>query len=405
MQHNAKTRIHTVDALRGFALAGITVAHMLEQFIAAPRPEGDAWGVTPTVLDNALQSLGFLLISGKFFSIFALLFGISFAIMMVNAEKRGTAFGGLFVWRLTLLFAIGVLHSMFYRGDILTVYAVIGLALPLFYRLSDRALWCVALLLFAGLGRAAFLLLTGKDTLLPYAWMPDSPVVADYVHTLKTGSLIDVFSTNLTQGMATKYDFQLAVGGRAYLTLAYFLVGIWLVRSGVIGDLENRRRAVKRLCVYALLAAVLFLLLVAGSFVTLPQPIDMTSWHFAMGMAFYDLMGVALTALIVGLFLLWYLKKPEGMLNALSPYGRMALTNYLTQTLIGTFVFHGWGLGLLGQLHEWQTLLLALAIIYVQIKVSTWWLARYRYGPLEWAWRCGTYRQRLPLRWHKTAGE
>lgn len=392
---NNTSRIHAVDALRGFALAGITVAHMLEQFIASPRPQGDVWGVTPTVLDQVIQTVGFLLISGKFFSIFSLLFGISFAIMMVNAEKRGQAFSGRFVWRLTLLFAIGLVHALFYRGDILTVYAVIGLSLPLFYRLSDRALWLIALLLFAGVGRALFFLITGTDTLLPFAWMPDSPVVADYIQTLKGGSLLDVFALNLTQGLATKYDFQVAVGGRGYLTLGYFLVGIWLVRSGIVGDIANRQRAIKKTCLYSIAAAVVFLLFTIGSFVTLPQPVDMTSWHFLVGMTAYDLLGIALTTLLVSAFLWFYLKKPEGKLNALSPYGRMALSNYLLQTLVGTFIFYGWGLGLLGKLHEWQTLLIALVIIYLQIKLSAWWLSRYRYGPLEWAWRCGTYGKRV----------
>lgn len=392
------SRIHAVDALRGFALAGITIAHMLEQFIAAPRPQGEVWGITPTVFDQAIQAVGFLLISGKFFSIFSLLFGISFAIMMLNAEKRGQAFSGRFLWRLTLLFAIGLVHTLFYRGDILTVYAVIGLSLPLFYRLPDKVLWVVALVLFAGFGRAAFFLITGADTLLPFAWTPESPVVADYIQTLKGGSLLDVFALNLTQGLATKFDFQVAVGGRGYLTLAYFLVGIWLVRSGIVGDIANRLAAVKKAFFYSIGAALVFLLLTIGIFVTLPQPLDMTSWRFALGMTAYDLLGIALTVTLICAFLWLYLKKPDGKLNALAPYGRMALSNYLLQTLIGTFIFYGWGLGLLGKLHEWQTLLIALAVIYLQIKISAWWLSHYRYGPLEWAWRCGTYVKRMPLK-------
>lgn len=400
---NNTLRIHAVDALRGFALAGITIAHMLEQFIAAPRPQGDAWGIAPTVFDQAIQAVGFLLISGKFFSIFSLLFGISFAIMMVNAEKRGQAFSGRFLWRLTLLFAIGLVHTLFYRGDILTVYAVIGLSLPLFYRLPDKVLWVIALVLFAGFGRAAFYVITGADTLLPFAWTPESPLLAEYIQTLKGGSLLDVFALNLTQGLATKYDFQVALGGRGYLTLAYFLVGIWLVRSGIVGDIANRLASVKKTFFYAIGAAMVCLLLTIGSFMTLPQPMDMTSWHFVLGMTAYDLLGVALTVALICAFLWLYLKRPEGKLNALSPYGRMALTNYLLQTLIGTFIFYGWGLGLLGSLHEWQTLLIALIIIYLQIKISAWWLGRYRYGPLEWAWRCGTYFKRMPLRVEQTS--
>ncbi|MDO3384765.1 DUF418 domain-containing protein [Gilvimarinus sp. SDUM040013] len=85
---------------------------------------------------------------------------------------------------------------------------------------------------------------------------------------------------------------------------------------------------------------------------------------------------------------------------------RLALSNYLLQTLIGTSIFFGWGLGLglVGSLHEWQTLLIALLIIYLQIKISAWWLSRYRYGPLEWAWRCGTYFKGIPFKVERSAG-
>ena len=395
--HIESSRIHAVDALRGFALAGITIAHVLEQFIGAPRPPGDAWGVEPTMLDSVIQAVGFLFISGKFFSIFSLLFGISFAIMMMNAEARGQTFSGRFMWRLTLLFAIGLVHALFYRGDILTVYALLGFSLPLFYRLSDKALWAIALLLFAGVARVIYLALASSESLLPFDYSPESPVVAEYISTLKTGSLLAVFHTNLMQGLLAKYDFQVALFGRGYLTLAYFLVGIWLVRSGLVGDLAMRRAQVKKICLWSLAAAAVFTLLTLASFVTLPQPLDMASWHFAMGITFYDLLGVAFTVTLVSGFLWIYLKNPAGRLNALAPYGRMALSNYLVQTLIGTFIFYGWGLGLLGQLHEWQTLPLALVLIFIQIKLSAWWLKQYRYGPLEWLWRCGTYRQRLPL--------
>jgi len=393
------SRIHALDALRGFALAGITLAHMIEQFIAAPRPPAEIWGVTPTLLDQVIQGLNFLLISGKFFSIFSLLFGISFAIMMTNAERRGQAFRGRFIWRLVLLAGLGLLHALFYRGDILTVYALIGLSLPLFYQLSNRVLWVLALLLFVGAGRVIFLLLTGTDTLLSFSWnLPDSPVVVEYIQTLREGTPMDVFALNLTQGMATKWDFQLAVGGRGYLTLAYFLMGIILVRSGLVGHIAQRGANLKKLFWSSLGAAVVFLLLTIGSFATLAEPIDMTRWNFVLGMVCYDLLGVALTLMLISGFLWRYLHKPEGKLGKFSAYGRMALTHYLLQTLVGTFIFYGWGLGLLGKLHDWQTLLLALVLVYLQIQLSLWWLSRYRYGPLEWVWRCGTYLKWVPLK-------
>ncbi|HET9053981.1 MAG TPA: hypothetical protein VFM90_07405, partial [Cyclobacteriaceae bacterium] len=184
-------RLHVVDALRGFALAGITVAHMLEQFIVAPRPT-EGWGVESLLVDNVIVAGQIIFVMGKFYSIFALLFGMSFAIMMENAARKGSNFSGRFLWRLGLLFLIGIVHSLIYRGDILVVYVVIGFLLPFFYNLPNKWLWAVVALLFLGAGRFLFFVLTGKATLLSWENSPASPEVAAYVNTLKTGSFWDI---------------------------------------------------------------------------------------------------------------------------------------------------------------------------------------------------------------------
>ncbi len=123
-------RIDAVDALRGFALAGIVFAHMIEQFLAAPRP-AEGWLVEPNLADHLVNAFNGIFIMGKFFSIFAVLFGMSFAIMMGNAAAKGRSFSGRFVWRLAILLLFGFLHSLLYRGDILTVYVAVGFCLPL----------------------------------------------------------------------------------------------------------------------------------------------------------------------------------------------------------------------------------------------------------------------------------
>ena len=215
-------RIDVVDALRGFALAGIVVAHMVEQFIAAPRPAQSFW-VELTTIDRIVSTFSLLFVTGKFFSMFAVLFGMSFAIMMGNAAKKGYSFSGRFLWRLVVLSGFGVLHTLLYRGDILTVYVVIGALLPLFYNVPNKWLWTLAVVLFVGLGRLLFFAASGDWTFLGYKLSPESPVVSAYLDTLKQGSLLDVMVVNLAQGFYTKFDFQFAFFGRGYLTLAYFL--------------------------------------------------------------------------------------------------------------------------------------------------------------------------------------
>jgi uncharacterized protein len=387
------TRIDAVDALRGFALAGIVFAHMIEQFIAAPRPV-DGWLVESNVLDHMVSAFHGIFIMGKFFSIFAVLFGMSFAIMMGNAAARGHHFSGRFIWRLAILFAIGFIHSLIYRGDILTIYAAIGLCLPFFYRLSNKLLWFIIVLLFLGVGRYLFYLVTGTSSLLSYELTPESPVVAAYVELLKTGSFLEIARDNFFYGFTSKADFQIGVFGRAYLTLAYFLVGMWLVRCGIVNNLEANRDLIKKTLKWSIGMCVVLFFCVGASFEMIPDLMEFKNWFSVIAFLFYDLFNTAFTALLMSGFLLVYLRKPTGWLGSLAPYGRMALSNYLLQTLIGTFLLYGWGLGLVGQLHDWQTFLITTTTTTrTAPQVKTHWYHRHRWFRLSGP---GTHRTTWP---------
>jgi len=387
------SRIEAVDALRGFALAGIVFAHMIEQFLGAPRPE--SWQVEPNVFDHIAMGLHGMFVMGKFFSIFAVLFGMSFAIMMDNAAAKGRSFSGRFIWRLAILASIGFVHSLIYRGDILTIYVAIGFCLPLFYRMSSKALWLIVILLCFGLGRYFFYLVTGSSSLLSYEVTPESPVIEAYVEILRSGSFIDVVKENFFNGFAMKFDFQMGVFGRGYLTLAYFLVGMLLVRSGIMRNLEANKSLIKKVMWWSLGLSLVFIVLVGFAFSALPNLMEFESWTSVFAFTTYDLSNTALTVFLMSGFLLLYLRRPTGWPGSLAPYGRMALSNYLMQTLIGTIIFYGWGLGYLGQVHDWQALLLSFVVIFLQVRTSKWWLSRYYYGPMEWLWRCGTYFSRV----------
>lgn len=390
-------RLELVDALRGFALAGIVVAHALEQYTAAPRPVVD-WWVARNSADSVIAVGQFIFVVGKFYALFALLFGMSFAIMMGNAASKGRNFSGRFIWRLTLLLGFGVIHSLIYRGDILGVYVIIGFLLPLFYNISNRWLWLIATVLFLGAGRLLFFAITGKVSLLSWENSPESPAVIDYVNTLKSGSFLAVVEHNLHYMYTGKLDFQFGIFGRGYFTLAYFLVGMWLVRSGIVYRLDQYRPQIKKLLWLSLAMTLLTLVASMVAFTRMPQPFNMASWHFVLSYNVAALGNVAMTALLTCSFVLWYLRHPQGRLTALAPYGRMALTNYVSQSVVGTFALYGWGLGYLGEFHDWQMLLAAGVMIALQIHFSHWWLKRFHYGPLEWLWRCGTWGAGYPLR-------
>src|SRR6185295_4148500 len=138
-------RIAVVDVLRAYSLFGIIVTHSVQGFLAGQPPSPDFMLFSP--LDRVVSNLENLLTFGKFFTIFSFLFGLSFAIQLRNATQKGVAFSGRFTWRLVVLALIALVHGAFFTGDILIVYAILGLLLIPFRRLKTRTLVIIALLL------------------------------------------------------------------------------------------------------------------------------------------------------------------------------------------------------------------------------------------------------------------
>ena len=163
--HEGINRIRLIDALRGLSLAGIVMVHFGEQYLGFMPPAGQPYNVQGT-LDGVLEALSWVFIRGKGFGIFSFMFGLSFVLQMQRAERRrpGTDFRPRFAWRLLVLFAIGWLHGFAYSGDILTVYAALGIPLILFYRVRDRWLLVLAVLLLVGVPRIAQRVVQGPST-------------------------------------------------------------------------------------------------------------------------------------------------------------------------------------------------------------------------------------------------
>ena len=272
------------------------------------------------------------------------------------------------------------------------------MTLILFYGIPDKWLLVVAAILFLGTGRYLSFILSGPSDFFFRELLPGQSTTLAYVETLRDGSLSEVFRLNLTEGSFSRLSLQFGLLGRGYLTLAYFLVGLWLMRSGVMRALLDYKNAIRNTLLWSLLMAALFYFLFRLSMYYLPQPWNYSSWPVVAVFTFYDLTNIATTAIFVCGFLLLFLHKPGWQWVKLASYGRLALSNYLLQTLVGTFIFYGWGLGLLGQLHDWQTFLLGVLIVLLQVWLSIWWLSRFRYGPAEWLWRCMTYFKVLPFR-------
>lgn len=394
-----KDRIVSIDALRGFALAGVALVHMVEQYIAGPHPDGFMEGVNG-IPDQIIQGIIGIFFTGKFFALFSILFGLSFSIQMESAQNKGQKFGGRFIWRAFLLFLIGCVHQLFYRGDILTIYAVLAPFIIPFYRVSSKWLLITAGLIFLGIPRFISFAIFGSDSITGVHSMMDNnhELVKNYIDTITNGSLGEVFYLNATYGMLTKIDFQVSFFGRFYYTFAYFLIGLWLGRIGLFRDLSSFSKKIKDFMLWWIGALILSVGFVIATFATAPQPIDFSTWQFALGMNFMDWVSISMASIILCGFLMLYQKESwKKRLAFFAPYGRMALTNYFMQSVIGTFIYFGWGLGYIGHFGALICFLLGIGVIIIQTLLSKYWLKSFRYGPLEWLWRCGTYLKWQPF--------
>jgi len=401
MSLTKSTRIEIIDALRGIALAGILICHMVEQYIGAGAPmthyEAVGSGIGNQIIDGFIG----IFLRGKFIALFSFLFGFSFFIQMENGAKRGVAYGGRFFWRLLLLLGFGYVHSLFYRGDILTIYAMLGIFLIPFYKAHNKWLLTFSALLFLGLGRYIVFYLTQGEHLFVDVDPIDmeSPRITEYYQAIKNGSIWDVFTTNSWDGHLDKMNYQYGTFGRGYFTFAFFLIGLYVGRIGFFKRFKEERKFTKKVLIGSIILLVVSIGITAGAFISMGQEGNINSWLGMIGLSGMDLANLAMTLLYIAIFAILYRKvKPEKWLSKFAPYGRIALTNYVLQSIIGTALLYGWGLGYLGELQNIYTFLIAILFIVLQVWISKIWLQHFAYGPLEWLWRSLTFFKIFPIR-------
>ena len=177
------------------------------------------------------------------------------------------------------------------------------------------------------------------------------------------------------------------------------LHGLFIGRTQYFKNYLTETKFTKQLWVGALILLGVSILSMVGIFASMGPNVDFNSWTAMFGLTFFDLMNLAFTVLIVAVFVILYKKKRAGkFLRSFIPYGKMALTNYVFQSILGTFIFFGWGLGQLSNIPNRYSFLIAIAIIVLQMLLSKWWLRYFKYGPLEWVWRSLTFFKVFPLK-------
>ena len=398
-------RIVAMDAVRAFALLGILLMNI--EGMVGPL-FGSITGVNPalTGADRVADTLIYLLVQGKFYTLFSLLFGMGFAVMMARADAAGRPFTALYLRRTFALLAIGLLHLLLlWSGDILVNYALMALVLLAVFRATPvhrLPWWGVALYL----APATIMALGGAMGSLAQL---DPTAAADMAKGLaeQERAMADALAAQrATYGgsdyfaaMARRWDdFTMFIGYLPVMgahILGMFLLGAWFVRSGAIQRPQDFPRLYAGMRWVALPVGLAAMLLAWWRVPT----VDFGRMDLESGMASV-LTAIANLLMCLG-YLAWLLRGLNGgglaarALAWIAPAGRMALTNYLTQSLVCTTIFAGYGLGYFEELPRAWQVPFALALFALQVVASRAWLARFRHGPVEWGWRALTYG-RLP---------
>ena len=399
-------RIPVIDTVRGFALLGVCLVNYT--MFAQPLFESDLGGrPTNGAWDWWLERGMYLLAEGKFYPLFSLLFGLGLFLQSERAPADGTSVGGRFARRLTVLVGLGLVHGfLIWVGDILLTYALLGFPLLMFRRASPR--W---LAVWAGVAVSLLLGLAVAGGVFFHHVRSDPEKSAELARRMEEGKAkqaeLKAQAYAAYQGgygevvrfRAKEFPGQLARGlvFVGPLIFAMFLTGLWVGRKGLLHAPEEHRAFLRRafaLCgTLGLAASVASLALHAPGRSGPPSPKDLAA-------IMLHLLGGAVLAYgyMCGLVLLLLRADWARRLAPLTAVGRMSLTNYLTQTLVGGLVFYGYGLGLFGRAGVGLCLAVALTLYGAQVAFSNWWMARFRMGPAEWLWRSLTLWERQPLR-------
>jgi uncharacterized protein len=401
-------RITVIDALRGFALLGVILTHMWQHYSIF------SFGLEPreplfASMDESVRWLMQNVVMGKFINIFAFLFGLSFFIQMDRASKKGIDFRKRFLWRMVILFVIGMIGTMFYTGDILSLYAVFGVLMVFLYKVKNWILLLVVALLLIGTPRiitTTYDRMTRVEQTTPEGSNEEArPQRPPRNPNAEEPSFLNSAKTNLTRGLEGKINYQFGMFARGYITLAMFILGLVVGRIRFFEQVHTQKK--RNFIIFgAFVLGIIAINLIIGLF-----PQEETNMRFMRPgenvpaivlttMGLNDIKAVFLSgALTMGFIILYQINNIGKHLDVITPYGRMGLTNYEMQNVIGCFLFSLWAFGsFFGRLGTTELFILGLVVYTLQIIFSKYWMKYYLYGPLEWFWRSATYLKWQPFK-------
>lgn len=398
-------RIVLLDVLRGFALLGILVMNM-----PAFNMPWTTWAMQPRPfqggLDRGVDFAMAMLFSGKANAIFSFLFGLGLTVQLRRAGDRGGALVPLYLRRLAVLFVIGAAHSvLLWTGDVLHIYAVLGLLLLALRSASDRVIFTmVGLLLLLPIARNAWSFFTQEPPLHPIPYY--EALAHEHIRIYQTGTYAEQIAARLTDLHESYVETAPHLLGAILMVpqlAVTMLLGFWVGRRRILEDVPAHARWIRRAMLWCLGLGVAFSVAFAALRFFRPPPTGQpTLLGFLIGLMYNLNRPLLCLGYIAAIALLFQRPGSRRFLLPLAHAGAMPLTNYLLQSVLATTIFYSYGLGLFARVGPALGLLFVAAIFTVQLLYSRAWLARFRYGPLEWLWRGATYGKLPALRARRT---
>ncbi|UCC72941.1 MAG: DUF418 domain-containing protein [Gemmatimonadota bacterium] len=424
-----RARIITLDALRGVAIFGMLLVNIF--YFALPPESRNLLGEGAAAGERAVALVVALFAEGKFYTLFSILFGMGLALQSQRARESGTRFARLYLRRLTVLLLIGVVHGLlFSAADILALYAIAGLIALALRELPPKRLLVLAVTLYA----AGVLLLGVYAAQSPDGSLPAEPnwqqLVADpqsqpaeaSVQILRL-TFVPLLTGRSQDGERGLYEFMadeerifksgswtemlrhravsyllagipIRVLFTSWRVLPLFLLGIYFVRRGIFVE-ADRKLAPYKTMLFSGLVVGLLLELVGGAAQLAGSGHVLTLAVFLIGIfAGVPMLSLAYAGAVA---ILCARRGGSVIVRAFAAVGRMALTNYVGQSVLAGVLFYSWGLGLYGELDAVQCVVVALLIFAIQLALSTVWLRFFQFGPLEWVWRTLSYGRAQPV--------
>ena len=356
-------RVDVADVLRGLAVMGIILLHSIEHFNFYSFPDTAGRSAWLAFTDRAVWDGLFFLLGGKAYAVFALLFGFSYFIQYDNQRLRGRDFRLRFCWRLVLLFLIGNLNASFFTAEVLVLYSLVGFILPLVCRMRDKWIFVLACVLLIQPLPLYYVIRASLDPTFVTPALPTGSLWAATFEAQSHGTFLDTLRVNLWEGqlasLAWAWD-----NGRVFQTFWNKVLCGSLVAFFPLYGLGNM----------------------------LPDFVENPSVRTPLLLVVSSLYKFAFMLLLVSAVLNGYYRtRLKERLDYLIPYGRMSLTNYITQSIIGSMLFYNWGFGLHDKLGITASVLVGALIFVVQLSFCRWWMRRHSHGPMEYLWKRATW--------------